>query len=293
MMGRQSAPSLQAAFDALPAFCKTNAYCPDVKRIIDAKEDGDFDKFGGVPSVEPDFKWPTCCNRPMQFFFQLTNPMTGRTIQMFNCIDKGCYGGGAFSSKIRYISYDFHKMANLAEAERALHVKYAYAEYEKEYYNNWLNLRYGYIPYACFRVMGWRTKKTFVVPSERLIDLLASSGYMLQVPKPDVKAEAKAEAKPEGKVLTAEELEEAKLEAEAKQEEEEIERENAYLSDLYYNTSAYTRELHFGGLGNSCQGVDYSKMQLHFSGDEYLPYMWGDAGDAHIGWNLKLEMDCC
>src|SRR5579871_2586157 len=81
----------------------TKFYWPTVERVRSVENDGNFDKFGGMPSFEKNQKinWPRCktCDTPLQFFFQLTDPFKQKTFQVFNCLED------LHDTRISYIDY--------------------------------------------------------------------------------------------------------------------------------------------------------------------------------------------
>ena len=86
-------------------------HSPKVTPIVSKEQDGNFDKFGGLPSftrihvddfnvfgqnfdeteyieiLNEEYFWPKCqyCKVFMTFFFQVTNPFKAKTYQMFMC----------------------------------------------------------------------------------------------------------------------------------------------------------------------------------------------------------------
>lgn len=210
------------------------AFEPAVERVQDPDQDGDFDKFGGLPSVAPAFVWPVCgsCALEMQFFFQLTRP-GGQTFQMFQCItgsgrpDEGALSIGCKcnNSALYYIDYATHSIANVGATQRAQICAgaYDYSESDHEQYGAWLNNSYlASRPYQCFRVTNWLSA-----------------------------AEPEADPDP---------------------------------PRVYFGPpSAWcVKELH----------GDPNKYVLHISDAYFLPYMWGDAGRAHINTRLELAWQC-
>jgi len=246
--------------EKVPPEFKTQVWSPEVTRITSPEEDGDFDKFGGIPSVEKDFKLPSCkeCKGPLQFFFQLTDPRTkeiSEAYQLFVCM-KNC---GEHTCLARKVDYKTYSVKNFPSPEPYLKHAYSYKEEGKEYYENWLNSKYGQIPFQCFRVVKWNSSTELIGKDllvENYADLLEGS-----CDDPDEKA-------------------------------------HRFVYLLHEKSAPSTpfaglNAVKFGGDGESCQGISYHDCDLHFADTEYLPYMWGDAGYAHLGIELRVRSDCC
>lgn len=235
---------------------KDTIYTPEVERVIAADRDGDFDKFSGLPSVEKDFQYPMCCGRPMQFFFQLTEPWHPTIIlQVFQCIEAKCpHTPGRL---IRYIDYKTHSIANFPEGPiRAKIVEhaYSYADEPKIYMDNWQHGRYGNIPYQCHRVTKWSPHeelKPTVVEKALLSGLLNAAQRRIPV------------CNTEGK------------------DEEPID-----VVIEKFLTQTRIHGLKFGGSGEPLDGNDTSDYVLHFDCTPYLPYA-PHHGQVHISTNLK------
>lgn len=139
-------PSYEDLLELIPDKYKATVYTPTVERVTCMENDGDFDKFGGIPSVEKEFKWPQCrvCGTKMTFFFQLTSPIEEMTVQMFHCLGAGqkyyCKGfdkGNA--SYIRYIDYKDYTVTNCTERDTTI--------YEDTSKNG---------AFKCYRVTAWQ-----------------------------------------------------------------------------------------------------------------------------------------
>jgi len=210
------------------------AFEPAVERVQDPDLDGDFDKFGGLPSVAPAFVWPMCghCGHEMQFFFQLTCP-GGQTFQVFQCITGSgrpdaealSFGCECNNSALYYVDYATHSIVNVGATQR-VRIRagaYDYPESDREQYSGWLNNRYlASRPYQCFRVTNWHSVVEFMADPD---------------PPP-----------------------------------------------VYFGPpSAWCIDELRG---------DPADYVLHISDAYFLPYMWGDAGRAHINTDLELEWLC-
>lgn len=109
----------------VPKRYTTPIFVPKVEKVTSAEQDGDFDKFAGLPSVEKDFKYPMCgcCGKPMHFLFQLTIPEgmrkegKGPVVQMFQCLnlDRKC---GLHYTKLERLHYTDYKKALIANFPR-------------------------------------------------------------------------------------------------------------------------------------------------------------------------------
>ncbi|CAH6418705.1 Hypothetical protein POVN_LOCUS424 [uncultured virus] len=283
---------------------KQTVYTPEVKRVTDAKEDGDFDKFGGIPSVDEDFEWPVCegCKRPLQFFFQLTDPRTGRTYQLFSCVTPDCpliHDAGSYL--IRYIDYEDGKATNMTDAlQRAKILTYAYSykEDDKAYHHGWLGTKYcdlapGAVypelkphsmgkaaetkecrPFQCFRVIRWVPREEIAITKDELVAFLRQHNLVAKdTLEQAVKEEREFKEKYGRGRMSAEDF------------------VHDYYGDVYHDMKVHG-EVIFGGSGESAQGEDYSRYALHFTNTDYLPYMWGDSGYAHVSDFGELAWDC-
>jgi hypothetical protein len=70
------------------------------------------------------------------------------------------------------------------------------------------------------------------------------------------------------------------------------------LFDMYYDEDNNNSLPHFGikvgGTPFSTQNCDYDELDLiQLASSEFLDFMWGDSGVAHVGKNGDLEWDCC
>ena len=68
------------------------------------------------------------------------------------------------------------------------------------------------------------------------------------------------------------------------------------LERIYFDSSNYpTPGVKVGGTPISTQDQEtvlpYDFLQLEY--ESYIPYMWGDAGIAHISEDCELIWDCC
>ncbi len=276
-----------SAFDGIPAQYKATVYTPELKRITDVKEDGDFDKFGGMPSVEPGFVYPVCkgCKHPLQFFFQLTSPITGVTMQMFHCIhSRICDASTDDQPYLRCISYAVARAAHLDAGTRERFTKAAYANTDDDetYHAKWLSQGYpATTPYQCFRVAAWVAKRELRnpesgKPSVRVLrDIFTPGKGRGPIAPTGMPSFAPILPLPDTCGLDGKEIES--------------------LMDEYDQLADEVRVngLKWGGSGDSTQGIDYAEYALHFGDTHYLPYMWGDCGFFHISESLKVASDCC
>jgi len=85
-------------------------YLTGYKTIVKKAEDDqtNVDKFGGTPFMPVDSEWPmTEDDFPMRFWFQLTDPRDGRTVQLF--MDMRCYDeyNGDEGEEVKYFEVRF------------------------------------------------------------------------------------------------------------------------------------------------------------------------------------------
>lgn len=259
-------------FDALPDDLKAITYTPKVQFIDNQFKDGDFDKFGGAPSVEKNFVWPVCCKMKLAFFFQLTPPAyyqtkPGYAIQMFNCVE--C----ADSPFIRWIDYQrvdensVRWCVSLPDVLSKIVLSYfnGYSIYNCEtrdlmaydkqrsvmYHQNGIVERDYKCAFPCYKVMGWTEKVELAggVNFQGLMDRFSTN-----------------------------------------EDDAELATKTELFIDKFCEMEA---GLKFGGQIQCVQGLDHDKKEfLHFQECEYMPYMWGDSGDAHIDTDLEMGF-CC
>lgn len=274
-------------FEQLPDKFKAAVYTPKVQFIDNQFKDGDFDKFGGAPSVEKNFVWPMCkhCKLKLAFFFQLTPPPYYQdqnpknkdcALQMFNCVE--C----ADTPFIRWIDYQkvedetilnqklFHVPDSISKIILTYSSGYSVlnnnekrdlAAYDKQrsrmFHQNGIVERDYKCAFPCFKVTGWNEKLELFAKTESLLDMFFGKplkneqGYRYH---------------------TSENYDRIRV-----------------FEERYCDLEA---GLKFGGQIQCVQGLDHDEDEfLHFQECEYMPYMWGDAGDAHIC--RKLDMGFC
>jgi hypothetical protein len=286
-------------------------FFPSVERVSSSEDDGNFDKFGGIPSFyavdlelyddnekksKEEIDWPDCyyCKKPMQFFFQLTDPFKKKTFQMFKCLGKLC-------NYETISNIDYEKCLPISSVVLPPEIsesikKYSYNFYTddmEQYFSNWINYRYTggeeeknqkFRPYQCFKVSRWDQAEELTNLDTSFFDEKLSQG----VPcfcghKINVELEKKSDA-------AGDEIVDSEDDCIV---DNEIQEHYPCYSKYFHKQMYYG--LKFGGCGPSLQTIDYSEYSsfiLHFGSEPYLPYMWGDAGTAHIDYNLELKWDC-
>lgn len=109
---RSSTATHKRKLVAEPQFV-ARAWTPAFEPISSKDEDGNFDKVGGYPSLYPfDLSrnsFFVCsekkCGKPRVFQCQLTDPESGLTYQVFQCISDDCPRSGDSPFAMRVISY--------------------------------------------------------------------------------------------------------------------------------------------------------------------------------------------
>lgn len=268
--------NFEQIFNDLQGELKTVTYTPKTIFIDNQFKDGDFDKFGGAPSVEKNFVWPWCkyCKTKLTFFFQLTPPEIyqknpGHAIQMFNCAD--C----ADTPLVRWIDYQQTDDRTILDShcipfpDSVVNIVLSYssgysilnntserdlAAYDKNhrqhmYHENGIVDRDYKKAMPCFKIVGWDEKLELNCDIEKLSSRFSINGeyknFTLQI--------------------------------------------GAFF-DTFCDLEA---GLKFGGQIQCAQDLDHGPDEfLHFQECSYMPYMWGDAGDAHISYDLDFGF-CC
>lgn len=304
---------LKQLLEILPENLIKKTYCPTIEKITSFENDGNFDKFGGMPSMklyddedeDEDVKdnsgkkyleWPCCamCGEPMRFFFQLTNPFNNKTVQMFQCTKGDCYTVcDDRSSYLQYINYkecipfsEIHKHKLFCKNQNILNdvKKYSYnyfVDTDEEYLHNWLNKKYTVNTYQCYKVVKF-VSHTELGDLDDIISYLQDNEYVWNCHCHSVSdcSDAKCTYIHNYDICSEK----------CKRHEKYSDSECDCFSHVYYHQICYS--LKFGGTGPSCQGKINSKYILHFGTSCSLPFMWGDAGYAHVSDNLDITYDC-
>jgi hypothetical protein len=330
--------SIEQLKKLLPRKFIKRAYTPTVEKITNFGGDGNFDKFGGFPSFSIPSKfiacttasscdkkapsmtaassthhdenkviyWPRCdiCRNDMQFFFQVTSPITKQTFQMFMCLDEKCYmkfyrGNIFLQDRYWYISYiNYKSCIPFDQLDQ-------YKIIDKLHSASSMN-----------EVKAKPSKIIYVPPSK--LNFLKENAYNSGVNQETYRRSAEikhlcAHRSPEKFYFCPPGSGEHKncpyqcYKVTSYQKHIEV---GDYISILTYLnkngiagddedstllemiSETQSLSFKFGGIGQTCQDAIDSHYHLHFGNENYLPYMWGDGGYAHISKSLNLYWNC-
>jgi hypothetical protein len=321
------------------------AYIPIVNPMKDPNEDGNFDKFGGMPAIprisldeynETDHNfdeeqfleslsdycdelWPICehCKIPKTFFFQLTDPKTLTTYQMFMCVKCNnestacvreikydeCYSineiiTGLFKESVfingllTQKNYPFTR-SFINQCHKAHICAYDHKITDEDYYRQHLrdhdkmrDHKSFEVFYRSYRVSEWQPIEESLVSVGEFLDLIYKSPLAEKLPPWICLHDDKSNKN-----------------WYRYQFEDYVEKKDAITHKLKgydcwcFCQSNLNHGIKFHGKQMSCQGCDYSNSIFQFGDTYYLPYMWGDSGYAHIlkdeHGSLIIKYDCC
>lgn len=117
----------------LPKKYKKKKFLPVFEIITNSSKDGNFDKIGGIPAINKNFKWPKCsaCKNYLKFVFQITISKP-KTIQLFMCFKCQIVNNTDTRECMKIRETDYNNCMNIKKA----------CEWLKKYDNEYANIRY-------------------------------------------------------------------------------------------------------------------------------------------------------
>jgi hypothetical protein len=248
----------------VPEEFQFEAYSPNLQKITSVQDDGNFDKFGGIPAFEGKVAWPWCeeCGQDMQFFFQATHPRLNKTFQMFKCLnDLDHY-------RISCINYrnciPFDQLISSSMTDKIKKTAYTHFEQKSGEALNVYKLNPSLI--NCSVDQGGASQRDGSDPAIYHCYKITDYTKHIEIYSGDAEDHCKDEA------ISSTEIQQI------------IKTERSKYSNFT-----------FDGTGNSCQDgkEEIGECVIHFGTSEFLPYLWADDGDAHIDEDCELYCETC